>query len=129
MKSVVEACVLYLCRNLTVFVCLWGGGGRQFLGFCSPMIIRRTAVILLDRTRWRAGLDRWLSDSTFYHAPINAHSKGHTDCGLEWYKWRYFSARLWFRGVVSMVWCQPQNLQQIRSNKNTSFHLHAHVCM
>jgi len=48
-------------------------------------------------------LDRWLSDSTFYHAPTNAHSKRHIDCGLEWYKALSLSARLWFRGVVISV--------------------------
>ena len=49
------------------------------------------------------GLDRWLSDSTFYHVPINAHSKKHNDCGLEWYKALSLSARLWFRDVISVV--------------------------
>lgn len=76
------------------------GGG--FLGFRSPKITWRTAVILVDK-RWQAGLDRWLSDSTFYHAPINAHSKRSTDYGLEWYKALSLSARLWFRGVVISV--------------------------
>ena len=79
------------------------GEGGRFLGFRSPKITWRNTVILVDRMRWQAGLDRWLSDSTFYHAPINAHSKRHTDCGLEWYKALSPSARLWFRGAVISV--------------------------
>jgi len=75
-------------------------GGGDFLGFRSPKIPWRTAVILVDRMRWQAGLDRWLSDSTFYHAPINAHSKRHTNCGLQRYKALSRAARMWFRGVV-----------------------------
>jgi len=77
-----------------------GGGGREFLGFRSPKITWRNAVILVYRMRWQAGLDRWLSDSTFYHAPITAHSKRHINCGLEWYKALSLSARVWFRGVA-----------------------------
>jgi hypothetical protein len=76
--------------------------GREFLGFRSPKITWPTAVILVD-TRWQAGLDRWLSDSTFYHAPINACSKKHTDCGLEWYKALSLSALLCFPDVISVV--------------------------